>query len=684
MIRLAKALLFAVPMVSALWAQTAPAAQNPADTANAPDNKAGAYYNFAMGRMYAVLAANEGNKNDYVSKAIQHYQEALKLDPSASIVFEELTDLYIQSGRLRDAISQAEDLLKKNPDNLDARRMLGRIYVRATSDNQTGRVNETNLKLAVEQFQKVTEKEPKDAESWVMLGRLYRVSNNSPEAEKAFNAALKADPENEDATFQLAMLYGELGDSKRAIEMLKVVTSKDPNEDNLARLAEQYEQLHDYKSAADVLKKLMELAPDNGRIARGLAADLVESDQFDEALKIYSQLAAEDPKDPSIPLSVAEIYRAKKDFPKAQEALNKAKALDAENLDTKYEEVKLLEAQGKTSDALAMLKGILDQTSKKTYSDNESRRRASLLEEYGVLSRNAEKYAQAVEAFQQMSAMRSDAAQQASLQIIATYRQAKDYTNALKEADALVKKNPDDLGSHLERAMVLADQGKIDAAASEVRGLIKGVPSDLKVQLALAEIYEKAKRYPEMGKALDEAEKLATANDEKENIHFMRGAMYERMKKYDLSEAEFRKVLETNPEQSNALNYLGYMLADRNQRLDEAYNMIKKALDLDPDNGAYLDSLGWVYFRQGKFDEAQGLLQRALDRIGSDPTVHDHLGDVYFKLGKTREAIAQWQASLKESQSGSQSDGDSDEMAKVSKKLDEARVRLAQETRKQK
>ena len=78
------------------------------------------------------------------------------------------------------------------------------------------------------------------------------------------------------------------------------------------------------------------------------------------------------------------------------------------------------------------------------------------------------------------------------------------------------------------------------------------------------------------------------------------------------------------------------MLADRAVRLDEAYQMIKKAVDLDPNNGAYLDSLGWVYFRQGKLQEAQDQLQRAIDQMATDPTVHDHLGDVYFKLGKTR------------------------------------------------
>ncbi|HLK64840.1 MAG TPA: tetratricopeptide repeat protein [Bryobacteraceae bacterium] len=684
MIRLAKAVLFLAPLSCALLAQTAPA---PADT-NAPDtNKAGAYYNFAMGRLYTELAASEGRQSDYVAKAIQHYKEALKLDPSASIVFEELTDLYIQTGRLREATTQAEEMLKQNPDNLDARRMLGRIYTRALGDNSTGRVDETNLKRAMEQYQKITEKDPKDADSWVMLGRLYRVSNNTPDAEKAFNAALQADPENEDALTQMAVMYAELGDSKRAIEKLQAATSKSPNERSLALLADQYEQLQDYKSAAEVLRRAMELAPDNGRIARGLAQDLMYSDQLDEALKLYTQLATDEPRDPSLPLHMAEIYRAQHDYTKAREFLSKAKSLGADGLEVRYQDIKILEAEGKTDQALSNLKAILDETQRNNYPEAEARRRASLLEEYGAVSRSAKKFPQAIEAFRQMAAVYGDseagkeAGPRAEVQIIETYRQSRDFEGAMKEADSALKKYPEERMIKVEHATALADLGKTDAAAAEVRGLMKG-DKDRETLIALAQVYEKGKRFEDMSKTLDEVEKLTTSKEDKVNLYFMRGAMFERMKKPDESEASFRKVLELDPDNAEALNYLGYMLADRNIKLDEAQKMIKKALDSEPENGAFLDSMGWVCFRQGKLDEAQGLLQRALDKIGQDPTVHAHLGDVYFKLGKTREAITQWQASVREYQSGSQAEADPEELAKVKQKLDEAQVKLAQEKKK--
>jgi tetratricopeptide (TPR) repeat protein len=671
--RFVKALLCAATFGCALFAQ-APQSSQPAPSAQAAAaDKSAIYYNFAMGRLYAELAANEGNKNDYVTKAIQHYREALRLDPKNGQIFEELTELYVNSNRLSDAVTQAEEVLKSDPQNLDARRMLGRIYTRMIGEGQNGRVDDRYVRRAIDQYQQITQKEPKDAESWVMLGRLYRVSNNSPEAEKAYNAALAADPNNEDAMTGLAMLYADLGDTKKAIDKLKSVTDKSPNERTLAILAEQYEQLKDYKDAAAALRKAFEMAPDNMRIARGLAQDLMFSDQLDEALKLYQDIGAEDPRDWESQVNIAEIYTAKHDLANARAALEKAKKASPDNLEVRYQDAELLKAEGKNDEAMATLKAMLTDTRRNTYSQAEARARSRILEEYGIVSRSAGKNDQAVDAFRQLSALGQDYAVRGSIQLIDTYRQAKDYANALKEADAAIKKFPDERGLKVEHATVLADQGKLDEGAAELKGI-----QDQQTQLALAQLYEKAHRYADMGKALDSAEKLAKSEDDKETIFFMRGAMYERMKKFDDSETAFRKVLAINPDNAEALNYLGYMLADRNVRLEEAAKLIKKALDEVPNNGAFLDSLGWVYFRQGKLDEAQNMLVQALERIGEDPTVHDHLGDVYFKLGKTKDAVAQWQASLQQYHK-SPEDADPAEVAKVTRKLEDARVKLAKE-----
>ncbi len=675
MIRFVKALLYAAPLGSILYAQNPQAATPPAAASAAADDKAGVYYNFAMGRLYAELAANEGNKNNYLSQAIQHYREALRLDPHDSVIFDELTDLYIQTNRLADAVSLAEDLLKADPQNLDARRMLGRVYTRMIGEGQGGRVDEKYVRQAIEQYQQITQKDPKDTESWVMLGRLYRVSNSSPEAEKAYRAALAVDPNNEDAITGLAMLYADLGDSKKAIDTLKDVAAHSPNERTLQFLAEQYEQMKDYKDAAAVLKKAYDLAPDNLRIARSLALDLMYSDQLDEALKLFQELGEEDPRDVDSQIYLSKIYTIKHDLANARAAIDKAKKASPENLDVRYQDAQLLLAENKNDQALQALKSMLDDTMRRSYSKTEADLRSRLLEEYGIVSRSAGKYDQAIDAFRQFGQLGADYAIRGEVQVIDTYRQKKDYPSALKESEAAIKKYPDKNELKIERATVLADAGKLDEGAAE----LKGIP-DVKTQLALAELYQKAKRYPDMSKALDAAEHAAKNDEERETIYFMRGAMYERMKKYEESEAAFRKVLAINPNNAEALNYLGYMLADRGVRLDEAQKLIQKALDQAPNNGAFLDSLGWVYYRQGKLNEAEGMLVQAIEQIGDDGTVHDHLGDVYFKLGKTKEAVAQWQASLQQFRK-SPEDADADEVAKVTRKLEDARVKLAKENR---
>ncbi len=646
MIRSAKALMLVISLGGLLLGQT------PAENPKTPDNKAGAYYNFAMGRVYAELAQAYGNKPDYLTKAIQHYQEALKLDPSASLVFEELTDLYIQTNHLRDAITQAEEMLKLNPDNVDARRMLGRIYMKmiSTTDN---RINEDYLHKAIEQLQKVTQKDPKDAESWVALGRLYRVSNNSVDAEKAYNQALVAEPDNEEALTGLAMLYSDLGDNKQAVEKLKLAAEKNPNERTLSALGAAYQEMHDYRNAADALKRALEMAPDNARLQAGLANNLMLSDRLDEALQIFERLAGEDPSNPQPRLRIAEIYRVKRDFAKAAEALQKAKALNPGDMEVRYEEVRLLEAQSKHTEAIGLLKGLVEETARPKYSAAEGAARGQLLEELASLYRTAGQYTESVDAFRKAAALNKENSSAISLQIIDTYRTAKNAEGARKE---------------------------VEAAAAELRARIKG-KGDIPTLLMLASVYEKGKMYGEEAKVLDDAEKVAANPKEKESVYFMRGAMFEREKKVEPAEAEFRKVLASNPEHAGALNYLGYMLVDHKLRVEEATEMIKKALEVEPDNGAYLDSLGWAYYQQGKLEEAEGLLTRALDRMSDDPTVHDHLGDVYFKLGKIKEAITQWQASLKDFRSPAGIDSEPEDVAKVSRKLDAARVKLAKESK---
>ena len=140
----------------------------------APD-KAAAYYNFSMAHLYAELAGAYGNRGEYVNKAIDFYQAAIKADSSASYISEELCEFYVQAGQVEKALALANSLsLKANPANNEARKILARIYSRGIGDPDQGKIDQTMLKNAIDQYQRITQQDTKDTESLSMLARLYR------------------------------------------------------------------------------------------------------------------------------------------------------------------------------------------------------------------------------------------------------------------------------------------------------------------------------------------------------------------------------------------------------------------------------------------------------------------------------------------------------------------------------
>jgi tetratricopeptide (TPR) repeat protein len=673
-----KLLLGFAAMVAALLPEAGHA--GPSSTERTESRKADAYYHFALGHLYAELASSYGNKGDFLNLAIENYREALRADPEASFLADELSDLYIQAGRLREAVEEAKAALEKNPKDANARRILGRIYTRLLGDPRQGRVNEEMVQRAIEQYQKLAELTPRDTDIWLTLGRLYKLAQNSVEAENAYQKVLELEADHEEALIGLAMVYSDLGDQPRAAEMLRRVVAKNPTVRTLTALARSYEQQRDFKQAAETFRRALELAPDNEELRFSLAENLLMADQIEEALKRFEELAGQDPRDYRPLLRMSQIYRQKGRFEEARKALNKAKASAPENLEVLYHEVNLLESEGKIEEAIKALKDIVDSTRKSTYSAAERSNRAILLERLGLMHRAHGQYEQAVAVFAELRGLNKEIEARATAQIADTYRQAKQFRKAAEEIEPVYRNHPNDRMVAVVRATILADLGKADEAINTVKKLRKAnkTPS-LDDLLILAQIYEKTKRFDDMGKVTEEALKLAKTDEEKASVLFMRGAMFERKKQYEQAEAAFREVLRLDPDNASAMNYLGYMFADRNVRLEEAYELIRKALEYDPHNGAYLDSLGWVYYRMGKLEEAEEYLRRAVEKVSRDPIVHDHLGDVYFKQGRLKEAIAHWRISLKEWEASAAGEKDPAQMAEVQRKLESAEVRLAKE-----
>ncbi len=667
-------LLVGVSLVSAnaREGKTATAGHETAD-------KAAAYYHYSLGHLYAELAGAYANKNDFLDKAIDNYRKAIEADPSATFLSDELSDLYVQAGRLREAVEDAEAALKRNPRDINARRILGRIYMRMIGDTQQRRISEKMLKKAIEQYEKIVEQVPNDKQIWLLLGRLYKFNHDSVKSETAYKKVLELDAGNEDALVGLATVYSDLGDYSRAAEMLRQVTGKDPGIRTLTFLATIYEQMHEYKLAAETYRRALALSPQNSNLKLALAEDLLQADQAPEALKVFEEVAATDPKNYRSLLRVSQIYQQEYKFDKAVEALKRAKDLAPDNLEILYQEVTLLDAVGKTDEAITALRKILDSTAKTSYSTGEKANRSVFLERLGLMYRATDQFDKAVATFTELGELNPDLGARVAAQIADTWRQAKQYQRAAKIIESASRQYPDDRMVAIVRATILADLGDSEAAITAAKKLADQ-KKDRESYLTLAQIYEKTKHYAEMAKTLDKADKLSSSDEDRATVLFMRGAMYERQKRFDEAERSFREVLKLNPDNAAAMNYLGFMFADRNVRLREALKLISKALEFEPRNGAYLDSLGWVYYRMGKLEEADRYLTEAVRKVSTDPVVHDHLGDVRYSQGKLKDAIAHWRASLEEWKTGSVAEKDLLEPEKVREKIEGAEVRLAKES----
>jgi len=658
-------------------AQKADAPALPPAIKQSSSPKAAAYYHYSLGHLYAEMAASYGNRSDYVNKAIDNFRLAMKEDPEAGFLVEDISELYLAAGRVKDAVEEAQSALKTYPNDLAAHRVLAHIY-RSQIGGDGSRTNEGMIHRALEQFQFIADKDPKDVESLIMVGGLNRMLENSVDAEAAFKKALAIDPDNEDALVGLAGVYGERGDTKASTDLLERLATKNPSGRAYAMLGQNYESMKEWALAAEAFKKAGELEPGQEEFNYEAALDQTKAGNYDDAIKLYQDIAAAKPLEADPYLRMALIREEQKNPEEARKLIDKAKEIDKFNPEVRRADALLLADEGKLPEAITGMKDVLDMTAKSNYDPAQKAARARFFEELGSLYRRNEQYDQAVDAFKQMSSLDPDEANDAAAEIIDTHRQSREYAKAQQESDAALAKFPNDPTIRSVRAELFSDEGKTDEAVAELRKMLNG-KSDLEVQLRIAETYQKGHNFSEAAKTLDDADKLAKDDRSHASVYFTRGALFERQKKFDLAEKEFRRVLDADPKNASALNYLGYMLADQNVRLPEAQDYIKRAVDLEPTNYAFLDSLGWVYFRLNKLDDAEQQLAHSLQLMEKDPTIHDHLGDVYFKEGKLKQAISQWQSSLKAWGSSAPSDVEPEEVAKVQKKLDGARVKLAKE-----
>ncbi|MCB1195697.1 tetratricopeptide repeat protein [bacterium] len=229
------------------------------------------------------------------------------------------------------------------------------------------------------------------------------------------------------------------------------------------------------------------------------------------------------------------------------------------------------------------------------------------------------------------------------VQLAELYAKVGRYEDAIKTYELLTKFDPDDQYNYINAAYLLLKLNEVDRTCTLLEEAQELFPQSVEILFLLGLTYS------EQGKIDEAITVFHTALDnggKADMMNYYLGALYERKKQLDRAEECFRAAIAFNPQYSDAYNYLAYMFAENGIKLDEAMKLINSALELDAENGAYLDTKGWIYYKQEMYEEAWVWLGKAIKVLPDDPVIRDHLGDALFKLNRREEAIGEWKKSF--------------------------------------
>ena len=663
---------------SSLFSEESGITQAPAAEGK-PSDRADAYYAFTMGHVYEQQFENT-SKSEFATQAIDFYKKAYALDPKSPVIGERLAEMYWKARREGDAITEAKEILKRDPNDVPTRRLLARIYIRSLGDTSIGSGQSEIADRAIEQYKEIYRLEPTDVESALWLARLYRLRNEHDKAEDVLHGILKTDPENEPAVEQLTQLLLDEGKSAEAVALLEGMTSRNPSPVLLDLLGDAYTQTKDLAKAETAYRHAAEIDPSELNHLRGLGQTLMAEEKYQDALPVYQKLIDLMPDDADNYLAVSQIYRELNQLDEAEQNLLKARQYAPGDVKIMYNEAMLYEAQGRYEDAIRVLSDAIVGVKQSTVLPSRRRSLAILYQQLGQLYRDRQNYQAAAYTYDELGHLGDEEDRRSRMLLMDTYREARDLPKALQVGKEAVAKYPKDPAVQSREASLLAENGQVDEAVKILRTQLTNTEADRETYLNIAQVYERGRRYKEAEEAAKAAEALGGDPRDNETTYFLLGAIYERQKQFERAEEQFKKVISLDPGNGPALNYYGFMLGDLGQRLDEAQEMVKTALKLEPYNGAYLDSLGWIYFKQGKYNEAESWLHKALERDPHDPNIHAHLGDVYAKQGRSEQAASEWEKSLSEWHRSLPADMEGDKIAEVEKKVGSVKHRVAQKS----
>jgi len=454
-----------------------------------------------------------------------------------------------------------------------------------------------NDTLAVLYGRRAVKLEPDNADNRLMLGNAYMMARELELSLEQYKAALKQKPDNSDIAVTTAGLYEALGRRHSAITVMEGIVERTNDADLMMQLGSMLMRDKKSGSAKEIFRKVIGLDSSSVRAWISLAAIYEVGQQPDSALYCYGVAGEMDPDNLSIQKHIFNLL------------------LSAEQYDW---------AAGQ---GLAILE--------------REPGNVALRLQLARLFYHRQDFGQAKEQF--LAYLESDSVNTEALYTVGRIDyQQKEYQQALpffQKTALLLPKMPEGWASLGNCFLAL---GLPDSAATAFE---KARRYGIKQQLdqLMGEGYSAAEKYREAVPYFQKAYQNAKRDPE---LMFGLAVAYERSGEFDSAAVLFERLIKLQPDNHTALNYLGYMYADKGIRLDEAKSLITRALAADPENAYYIDSMGWVLYRLGLFDEAKNNLEKAVDLFPNDATLRDHLGDAYLSLEMKQQALEQWQKAL--------------------------------------
>jgi tetratricopeptide (TPR) repeat protein len=633
----------------------------------APDKLGQAYAQFLLGHHL--------EETEDVDGAIAAYKRAIELDPSSAHAMAELAALYLRQNKIQEALTTAGQALKISPANTEANRVAGIVYAALA---ETGRENrarsraaappDENIAKAIRHLELALDHPRGEADPNVraMLARLYIRNETFDKAIPLLTVLVDQEPGWGDGPALLAEAYAGAGRTGEAISWLE--DRDDPR--LLPTLADFYERERRWKEAADTYERVLQ-RPSRGTDVRELktryASALLNAGSRAEANKardLLSDIVSANASDARALYLRSQAARRLGDMAGAETDARRVIALNKRSPWGYYALAEALEQQHRYQAVIDEIGPVLTEARART--GDRSFDIGLLLPHVGFAHQELGQHDKAIAAFEEAHRLSPKDPAVAGYLIQANIA-AKKFASAVEVARTALAEHPGDLRLTRLHAQALRQSGKPDQGVAVMEDALKKHDDDPAAYIALAQLYSDVDRGAQAVKILRDAQ--AKFPDDT-TIVFELGAVYDKQKKFPDAEAAFKELLSRDADNAPALNYLGYMLAERGERLEESVDLLKKALEIDPGNGSYLDSLGWAYFKADKLDLAEDHLRQAADQLRTNSVIQDHYGEVLFRLGRYDEAIAAWTRAL----SG---DGDSINRADIDRKIRNAKQKIA-------